>query len=466
MIEEFLSKSEDKTLEFKENTTSLLGIIKTVIAFANTAGGVIVVGIQDKTKKIVGVANALDEEERLANSISDSIAPLIIPNIEIQTYRKKSLIFIHVPLVAGPFYLKSAGPEKGVFVRIGSTNRVADSNTVHTLCLYAQKISFDETPYPKMKTGGLNWDIIKKTFSRVNKKITERNAEDLGLLVEHLGKQCPSIGGTILFGINRLQAFPDAIIRCVRFLGDTKSRVLDHKDIDTYPVDALEEAIHFVEKNIRIGAVFGRMERIDVPEYPLIAIREALINAIIHADYSISGTAIMIAIFDDYLEITSPGGLPLGMTMERALAGSSRVRNRVIARTFRELNLTEQWGSGLQRIIDACTAQGLKTPKFEDFGIDFKVTLYATQELCHPACALRALAGRPGPRSGPIPNSEEKKIVAYIKKQKKISTKEAAVFWHIAPRNAREKLKRLVAAGIVKRVGTSLKDPHGGYVLS
>lgn len=448
MIEELLSKPEGKTLEFKENTKSLLRIIKTAIAFANTAGGIIVVGVQDKTKKIVGVADALDEEERLANSISDSIAPLIIPNIEIQTYRKKSLIFIHIPHVAGPFYLKSAGLEQGIFVRIGSTNRVADSEMADALRLYAKKISFDETPYPSIKTRGLDWDVIKKCFAQVNRKITERNAEDLGLLVEHLGKTCSSTGGTILFGIDRLRAFPHAIIRCARFLGDTKSRVLDHKNIDTYPVYALEEAIHFIEKNMSVRSVFGRKERIDIPQYPPVAVREAIINAIIHTDYAIIGSSIMIAMYDDYLEITNPGGLPFGMTLERALAGSSRVRNRVIARTFLELNLIEQWGSGLQRIIDACEAQGLKAPKFEDFGIDFKVTLYAEQQ-----------------QEKAITDASVKEFVAYAKKQKKVSTKEAASFWHIAPRNAREKLKRLASAGIIKRVGTSAKDPRGCYVL-
>jgi ATP-dependent DNA helicase RecG len=102
MIEELLSREEGKTLEFKESTQSLSNIIKTVIAFANTAGGIIVIGVQDRTKKIIGIEKALDEEERLINTISDSIAPFLIPNIEIQTYRKKALIIIKVAQAAGP----------------------------------------------------------------------------------------------------------------------------------------------------------------------------------------------------------------------------------------------------------------------------------------------------------------------------------------------------------------------------
>jgi len=92
MLQLLVAQHEGKTLEFKENTLSLSSIIKTVIAFANTAGGAIIIGVQDRTKRIIGILHVLDQEERLINAISDSIEPLIIPNIEIQTYRKKELI--------------------------------------------------------------------------------------------------------------------------------------------------------------------------------------------------------------------------------------------------------------------------------------------------------------------------------------------------------------------------------------
>ncbi|MFH1832066.1 MAG: helix-turn-helix domain-containing protein [bacterium] len=448
MIEELLTRNEDKTLDFKESTQSLPSIVKTVVAFANTAGGILVIGVQDRTKKIVGVPNALDEEERLANVISDSIVPFLVPNIEIQTYRKKELILIHVPHVAGPYYVKSAGTERGVFVRCGSTSRVADAEMLETLRLYTKKISFDEISYGQAKTNALDWDVIKKLFEQVDKKITERKAEDLGLLVTHASKTSPSFGGIILFGSNRLRVFPDAIIRCVRFIGTNKAHVLDHIELDSYPVLALDQAIHFIEKNTLTSAKIGRTKRTDIKQYPPVAIREALVNALLHADYAAKGASIMIAVFDDRIEITSPGGVPLGMTLERALAGSSRVRNRVIARVFRELKLSEQWGSGLQRIIDSCEQKGLESPKFEDLITEFKVTLYARE--------IRSISI----------DASQKEFIGYLKKKEKISTKQAAEFFGIAPRNARVKLKKLVDSGLIKKIGTSAKDPHGRYVLA
>ena len=147
MIEDILTKDEGKVLEFKESAQSLPDIIKTVIAFANTASGLIVIGVQDRTKKIVGVPNTLDEEERLINAISDSIAPILVPNVEIQTYRKKELILIHVPHIAGPYYLKSAGPERGVFFGSALQTELPIVKCLSLFVYLQKKYHFDEIPY-------------------------------------------------------------------------------------------------------------------------------------------------------------------------------------------------------------------------------------------------------------------------------------------------------------------------------
>lgn len=130
MLEILLSQNEGKTLEFKENTKSLTSIIKAVIAFANTSGGNIVIGVEDKSKKIIGVNNALLDEEKLASAIADSVEPLIMPDIQIVSVRHKELLVIQVPHMAGPFYLKSVGIEKGTYIRLGSTNRIADQDSI------------------------------------------------------------------------------------------------------------------------------------------------------------------------------------------------------------------------------------------------------------------------------------------------------------------------------------------------
>jgi len=149
MIQEYLTQNESKTLEFKENAKNLSGIVKTVIAFANTSGGVLLVGVKDKTKEIIGMSDALHEEERIANAISDSVAPLIIPDIEIHTHRDRELVIIRVPHAAGPFYLKTEGEKQGVYIRFGSTNRIADDEMLSSLKLFSENRSYDELPSPK-----------------------------------------------------------------------------------------------------------------------------------------------------------------------------------------------------------------------------------------------------------------------------------------------------------------------------
>ena len=111
-------------------------------------------------------------------------------------------------------------------------------------------------------------------------------------------------------------------------------------------------------RNTRLDAEIDQIERKDVPEYALIAIREVLTNALVHADYSIKGMNPRVAIFSDRLEIENPGMLPFGYTLEEFVAGVSHVRNKVIARVFRELNLMEEWGTGYRRITEACQTGG------------------------------------------------------------------------------------------------------------
>ncbi|MCE5293503.1 MAG: putative DNA binding domain-containing protein [Chlamydiales bacterium] len=444
MIEELLSQSENKILEFKENTKTLHNIIKTIIAFANTSGGTLIIGVQDKTREVVGIINSLQEEERLANSISDNICPLLVPDIELLSYRNKELIVIRVPHAAGPYFLKSEGPERGVYVRSGSTNRKADDEMISALKLFAANLTYDELP---QLNGTINVDLVQRTFGLVNKNPSDKALEMLGIFSSRSGKLCPTVGGVLLFDPNRLKHFPDSIIRCARFAGATKEKILDQLDIDAPLPFAIDDAIRFIERNTRLEGKIGRMIREDIPEYPQFAVREAVINSILHADYSMKGCHIQIAIFEDRIEFTNPGGLPIGQTMQKALAGFSRLRNRVLGRVFREVKLIEQWGSGLQRIFALCNRQGLKTPLVEDLDNQFRLVLFST--------VIKK----------PLLRAWEEDIIKYLQEQKVISPKAAAKLWKISDRAARDRLKTMLEEGVIYRIATSEKDPKTVYVL-
>lgn len=146
-IAELLTSPEGKTLEFKRDLSALKQIVKTVVAFANTAGGTIIIGREDNSK-VVGVEDPLLAEEKLSNAIADSIVPMIMPDIEIVSWEGRSLLFIRVAHWPGPFYIKSEGPVDGVYIRLGSTNRKAGPEFIAEIERMHRNRSFDQLPCP------------------------------------------------------------------------------------------------------------------------------------------------------------------------------------------------------------------------------------------------------------------------------------------------------------------------------
>lgn len=392
----------------------------------------------------MGLSDSLQEEGRIANAVSESIAPLIIPDIEIHSYRERELIVIRVPHAAGPFYLKSEGPKQGVYIRFGSTNRIADDEMLSSLKLFSENRSYDELPSPK---GILDEKAIEKSFAIVKKYPTRKHLEALNILTEHLGKSITTNGGALLFGLNRSILYPDALIRCARFKGFTKEKIIDSLEITSSLPLAIEEVIAFIEKNTQIISVIERIHRKDIPEYPPFTLREAVINAILHSDYSIKGCHIQIAIFDDRIEFTNPGGLPFGQTIQKALQGFSKLRNRVIGRVFKELNLIEQWGSGLQRIIAVCAQEGLDSPLIEEHNNQFRLTLYGKRSRPRKLLAWEEI------------------LIEYLVEKQSITTKAAAELWKISDRAARSRLKNMIESGRLQRIATSNKDPFAIFII-
>ena len=250
----------------------------------------------------------------------------------------------------------------------------------------------------------------------------------------------------LLFGRDRLDRFPDAWIHASRFAGTDKATILDRARLEMHPVQAIEKAVAFVEKHSMRGAVIGRLRRWDRWSLPPAAVREAIVNAVVHADYSQRGAPIRVAIFDDRLEVESPGLLPFGLTLDDLPLGVSKVRNRVLARVFQALGLVEHWGSGVQRMIAACRDDGLPAPVWEEIGFGVRVT-------------LRTEVIRP-------PNIDPKDgtILALLEDGEGRGTRELAEAIGLSTRSTRTRLARLVKRGLVREVGTGPNDPRRVYL--
>lgn len=447
MIEELLLQEEGKTLEFKENTKSLDRIIHTIIAFANTAGGKILIGVKDKTKEVIGLQDPLEEEMRLANAIADSIDPLFFPDIHVVSWRNKEFLLIQVPHSVGPYFIKSKGLKKGTYIRLGSTNRLADAAILAELERLGENECFDEMQAPSCSIKDLDLEAIKSCFKKVGKQFELSTAFSLHLYLKKQSKSIPSKGAILLFGKNRKEIFPHATVRCVRFFGITKDEVLDQQEIDDYLPIALDRITSFVQRNTKLRAEIGPSIRKNIAEYPPVVVKEAITNALIHTDYSAAGSQIQIAIFDDRIEITNPGALPFGLNLEDALQGVSQLRNRVIGRCFRELELVELWGSGLKRMISHCQKSGIAIPRFEELGHFFRVTLFNRKE------EIIVIQGW------------RKDLIDFMVTQKEVNTKRIAIFWKISERAARVRLKKMIEEGLIGEISTHAFDPQKKFIL-
>jgi ATP-dependent DNA helicase RecG len=445
---DLLKRPEGKTLEFKRDASSPEGVLRTVAAFANTAGGTILLGVEDRTRHVRGVREPLALEERLASLISDHIAPRLVPELELLPWRRSHVVAIRVHASpVRPHYLRREGIDRGVYVRVGSTNRRADRELVEEMRRFTRGESFDEQPMLGLDSDAIDFRVLSEQFAPV-RRLRRPDLQTLRVVTTHQGQIVPTVGGMLLAGPAREQYFPDAWIQAGRFAGTDKSRIVDRAEVHAPLVEAIDGGIRFVEKHAMRGADIGRLHRHDRWNVPPVAIREAVVNAVVHADYAQRGAPLRLAIFDDRLEVENPGLLPFGLTLEDLPRGISKLRNRVLGRVFHELGLIEQWGSGIQRMTTACREAGLPPPTLEEIGTRFRVTLWLRRATRLEVDATdEAILGTLADGAGRL-------------------TSEIASAIRLTPRATRTRLARLVAHGLLREVGSSPQDPRRRYYRS
>ncbi len=266
-----------------------------------------VIGVEDGTARLVGVADPYALEERIASIVSDSILPRILPDIEVHTLRKRFLVVVRVhPGPARPYHFKREGLERGTYVRVGSTNRRADDAMRAELGRFARSEAFDERPLPELDSEVVDFRAASECFAGV-RRLRRADLETLRLVVRFQRRLVPTVGGLLLFGRDRTRHFPDAWLQAGRFAGSDRSELLDAAASRAPLPTLVEEGVGFVERHAFRGASIGRLRRSDRWSVPPVAIREAIVNAVAHADYSQEGAPLRIAIFDDRIEVENPG---------------------------------------------------------------------------------------------------------------------------------------------------------------
>jgi ATP-dependent DNA helicase RecG len=169
-------------------------VLKAIVAFANTSGGVILLGVEDKTRKVTGIVDVLQEEERLASLISDSISPKLIPSIEVMPWRKTHILAVEIfPSSTRPHHLNQRGPKDGVYVRVGSTNRRADAFLIEEMLRFQRVSTFDEQPMPELNSEVIDFRVASEYFKPI-RKLTRPALQTLKILTAYQNRIVPTVG--------------------------------------------------------------------------------------------------------------------------------------------------------------------------------------------------------------------------------------------------------------------------------
>ena len=477
-IEEILA-GESKNIEFKvQRPDKSIKYMKTVVAFANGKGGQIVFGIDDKTREVVGVPEdkVFQEIDAITNAISDSCEPMIIPDVYLQNINDKPVIVAEIR--AGrqkPYYIKADGLENGVYIRVSGTTRPADRDMSRELYYECDARSFDsvirrdvEVTDEDIKNLCEQMKEVAIANSKSNlqrssvKDVTKNVLLSWGILKKDENEKIyPTNAYVYLTGQGGLRS----MIQCAVFKGTTRTVFLDRRNYEGPLWEQVDEAVQFVLRNIRMGCRLEGIYRQDIYELPPDSIRELIVNAVMNCSY-IQASNIQVAIYDDRLEITSPGGLLPGVTIDLMKEGFSKIRNRSLANAFVYMNLVEAWGSGIPKLMQAMQEYGLREPEFIDMEVAFRINLYRDQNETDYHFDMNGIgknADKMPESADKVPeiadkvliNVQEKNIYDYIQKNNSITTAQAAECAGVKQRRAREILSKMVKKGLLKKCGAS-----------
>ncbi|MCP1103428.1 ATP-dependent DNA helicase RecG [Aequitasia blattaphilus] len=353
---------ENRTIEFKREYTE--DIKKTVVAFANSDGGTIYVGIEDDGT-VIGVSDADEIILQLTNSIRDGIRPDVTLFVEgsIEMMEGKKVVIATVQRgTACPYYIGKKGlrPE-GVYVRQGASTVPATETAIRNMIKETSGDCFETARALEQQ---LTFETIEEYFRNRKVEFGEKQKVSLGLV---------GLDGTYTNLALLLSDQCQHTIKLAMFEGSKKTVFKERKEFTGSLIRQVEEAYEYIEHYNRTRAEFKGLERIDRKDYPVEAIREALLNAIVHRDYSYSAS-VLISIFEDRIEFVTVGGLVKGMIIDDILLGVSVLRNQNLGNIFYRLKLIEAYGTGIPKIMESYEGEICK-PRLDVTNNAFKITL-------------------------------------------------------------------------------------------
>lgn len=413
---------EDETTELKSEATKEL--VKTVVAFTNTRGGSIYVGIRDDGQ-VVGVSDADKTAAHLSQLIGDTVRPEVTQLCRIQSVKMQDLDVIKIDVNEGtakPYYLREKGLwAEGVYLRSGPTSRPATEADVLRMVRDSNPMAFETLPAMIQE---LTFEATAKIFQSSKIEFSPTQQRSLGLIGEHgytnlaylLSDQCAQ-------GI-KLAVFGD----------DAKTEFRDRLEVSGSVLTQTEQAYEFIMRYNPLQTRISGLRRIDRRAYPEEAVREALINAVVHRDYAIAGST-LVSIFADRIEITSLGGLNRDLGLDDLKLGISSLRNPRLAAVFYRLELIESYGTGIPRII-GCYRDMPQTARIETSTNAFKIILPRQSKTDNP-------------NSG-----DEKAVLSLLDEKNTIGRADVESTLGVSRAKANALLSRMLGEDLIVRRGT------------
>lgn len=429
---------EDQKTELKVELTK--DIKKEVVAFANTNDGIIYIGIDDDGN-IIGLKDANKDLEALSGMIREGIKSdlTLYTKIYIERIEDKDIIIVKVGEAPNkPYYLADKGLKtSGVYLRHGNASVQANEEVIKKMLIESNSNSFENNV---SSIQNLHFNYLKDIFRKHNIEIDDNKFKTLNIV--NLNNEYTNLG--LLLS----DECPYSI-KCAIFNGNNKLEFKDRKEFSGSVLKQVNDTFEYLDLyNKTKGKIIG-LERIDTKDYPEYALRESLLNAIIHRDYNFTGS-ILISLFDDHFEITSLGGLVKELSIEDLYNGVSESRNPNLANIFYRLKYVESFGTGIGRIIESYNEYD-KKPLILNTENVFKVTLYNVNYVKDESTKIL-----------PTNLTQEEQIVEYLKKNNKINRIIVESLLDVSKTRANDILNNMINNNILIQTGTG-KNTY--YVL-
>lgn len=445
-LKALLNEGEGEKLEYKSSFNNAL--IETLVAFANTTGGKAIVGV-NQNSEITGVIINTESVQNWINEIKNKTSPVLIPDVYVVNTAKRNVVVFSIQ----EYPIKPVATKGKYFKRVANSNHVMNISEVVNLHLQSFNTSWDFHINSQFRVDDISLDKVQKAIE-VRNQTGSRITDDP---FTFLNKNDLIRNGQLTNAAYLLFTERDTVLTSIE-LGRFQSETII-KDSDRTKADILtqiDQVMEFVKKHINKEVIITENPRhTEKWQYPLEAIREIVLNMIIHRDYRAASDSI-IKIFSDRIEFYNPGRLPDSITIDDLLSNNykSNPRNKLIADFCRSIGLIEKYGTGIQRIIGYFKALKVRIPEFRNISEGFQVTIFSPGN--------NVVGNVVGNVVENVVEKEEK-IIQLIKSNSKITAKEIANKLSISERTVQRCLKSLVDKGIIIRVGPA-KGGHWSIV--